>query len=169
MKKLLLLIVFIGSVFNAYADGTAFPQIQTAAVSIDSLTSRLEKLQHDYDYIYCDYQTFRLKKDLTDLDHSISISSNRILINVYNSRYNNDLYKVYSEDYTSSCDLLESIKSNIETTKTLVFLKILTSGFTEQEIEVLTNSFNVIDNTVTKVQSSLDYYDVVLKIYRSNR
>ena len=91
MKKLLLLIVFIGSVLNAYADGTAFPQIQTAAVSIDSLTSRLEKLQHDYDYMKCDYEAFKLDKDLTDLAHNINISTNGILINVYNSRYNNDL------------------------------------------------------------------------------
>lgn len=169
MKKLLLLIVFIGSVLQAYADGIDFPQVKSAATTIDSLTSKLEKLQHDYDYMYCDYQAFRLKKDLSDLDNSISISSNSILINVYNSRYNNDLYKVYSENYTSCCDLLESLKRNIESTKTLVFLKILTSGFTEQEIEVLTNSFTVIDNTVTKVQRSLDYYDVVLKAYKSNR
>ena len=168
MKKLLLLIVFIGSVLNAYADGTAFPQIQTAAVSIDSLTSRLEKLQHDYDYMKCDYEAFKLDKDLTDLAHNINISTNGILINVYNSRYDNDLYKAYSESYTAFCGLFESIKRKMESVKTLVFLKILTSGFTDEEVEVLTTSFNVIDNTVNKVQKALDYYDVVLKIYKRN-
>ena len=166
MNKLLLLIVFIGSVFNAYADGTSFPQIQTAAVSIDSLSSRLEKLQHDYDYMKCDYEAFKLDKDLNDLAHNINISTNGILINVYNSRYDNDLYTAYSESYTAYCSLFESIKSKMESAKTLVFLKILTSGFTEQEIEVLTTSFNVIDNTVNRVQRALDYYDVVLKVYR---
>lgn len=169
MKKLLLLIVFIGSVFNAYADGTAFPQIQTAALTIDSLTSRLEKLQHDYDYMYCDYEAYKLNKDLTDLAHSIDISTNGILINVYNSRYDRNLYEVYSENYAASCELLETLKGKIETIKTLVFLKILTSGFTDGEIEMLNASFGVINNTVNKVQKSLDYYDVVLKSYRSIR
>ena len=169
MKKLLLLIVFIGSVLQAYADDIVFPQIKSAATTIDSLTTKLEKLQHDYDYMYCDYEAYKLNKDLTDLDHSINITINGIRTDIYNSRYDRDLYEVYSENYAASCELLETIKGKIETIKTLVFLKILTSGFTDVEIEVLNNSFGVINNTATKVQKSLDYYDVVLKAYRRNR
>ena len=169
MKKLLLLIVFIGSVFNAYADGIELPQLQSASITIDSLSAKLEKLQHDYDYMYCDYEAYKLNKDLTDLAHSIDISANGILINVYNSRYDRDLYEVYSENYEASCELLETLKGKIETIKTMVFLKILTSGFTDGEIEMLNASFGVINNTVNKVQKSLDYYDVVLKSYRRNR
>jgi len=166
MKKLLLLFVFIGSVLNANADGTDFPQVKSATITIDSLTSILEKLQHDYDYMHCDYEAFKLDKDLNDLYHNINISTNGILINVYNSRYDNDLYKVYLDSYTAFCNLFESLKSKMESVKTLVFLKILTSGFTDEEIQVLTSTFTVIDNSVNKVQKALDYYDVVLKIYR---
>ena len=169
MKKLLLLIIFIGSVLHAHARSVDSPQVQSAAITIDSLSLRLEKLQHDYDYMYCDYEVYKLQMDLKDLAKSIDISSNSILLNVYNSRYNNDLYEVYLANYTSSCDLFESLKNKIEPVKTLVFLKILMSGFTDKEIDVLTSSFSVIDKSVIKVQNSLDYHDVVLKMYKSKR
>ena len=169
MKRLLLLIIFIGSVFHVYAKGDGISQVQYAAITTDSLSLRLEKLQHDYDYMYCDYEVYKLQMDLKDLAKSIDIASNAILINVYNGRYDNDLYNVYSENYTVSCDLFESIKGKIESVKTLVSLKILTSGFTEGEINILTTSFNVINNSANKVQSSLRYYDVVLKAYKDKR
>ena len=168
MKKLLLLIFFIGSVFHAYAHDVVSPQVQSPAITTDSLSLRLEKLQHDYDYMYCDYEIYKLIMDLKDLTHSIDINTNSILISYYNSRYDKEIYEVYTENYTASCSLFESIKNKIEPIKTLVFLKILTSGFTDEEVEVLTTSFNVIDNTVNKVQKALDYYDVVLKIYKRN-
>ena len=119
--------------------------------------------------MYCDYEAFKLNKDLTDLSHSIDISTNGILINIYNSRYDNKLYQAYLANYSASCELYESLKTKIETIKKIVSLKILTSGFTDEEIEVLTNSFSVVDNSVLKVQKALDYYDVVVKAYRSNR
>ena len=169
MKKLLLLIIFIGSVFHVYAKGDGISQVQYAAITTDSLSLRLEKLQHDYDYMYCDYETYKLNKDLTDLDHGINISIIDIRIEIYNSRYDKDLYEAYLENYTVSCTLLESLKSKIETVKTLVFLKTLTSGFTDEEIKILTTSLNILDNTANKVQKSLDYYDVVLKAYKRKR
>lgn len=169
MKRLLLLIIFIGSVFHVYAKGDGTSQVQYAAITTDSLSLRLEKLQHDYDFMYCDYEAYKLQMDLKDLAKSIDISSNGILINVYNGRYDNDLYKVYLENYKSSCDLFESLKEGIENVRTLVSLKILFSGFTDTEINVLTSKFNVINNAVTKVQSSLNYYDVVLKAYKDKR
>ena len=46
MKNLLLLIIFIGSVFHVYAHDVVSPQVQSAAITIDSLSLRLEKLQH---------------------------------------------------------------------------------------------------------------------------
>ena len=107
--------------------------------------------------------------DLKDLTHSIDINTNSILISYYNSRYDKEIYEVYTENYTASCSLFESIKSKIEPIKTLVFLKILTSGFTDEEITILTASLNVIDNNTAKVQKSLDYYDAVLKAYKSKR
>ena len=169
MKKLLLLIIFIGSVLHTYAQGDDSPQVQSAATTIDSLSLRLEKLQHDYEYMHCDYEVYKLNNDLKDLARSIDISSNSILINVYNSRYNHELYEVYLENYTAFCSLFESIKEQAETIKTMVFIKTLTAGFTDQEKKILNTSLNVIDSAKNKVQKSLNYYDVVVKSYRSIR
>lgn len=169
MKKLLLLIIFIGSVFHSYAHDVVSTQVQSTAITVDSLTLRLEKLQHDYDYMYCDYEAYKLNKDLTDLDHSIDIAINGIRIDIYHTRYDKELYEVSLENYSASCVLFESLKGKVESVKTLVFLKILTSGFTDEEITILTTSLNIIDNTVSKVQKALNYYDVVLKAYKNKR
>ena len=169
MKKLLLLIIFIGSVLHTCAHGVDSLQVQSAAITINSLSSRLEKLQHDYDYMYCDFEAYKLNKDLTDLDHGINIAINDIRIDMYNSRYDKDLYEAYLENYTASCTLLESLKSKIETVKTLVYLKTLTSGFTDEEINILTSTLTIINNSATKVQKTLNYYDVVLKAYIRKR
>ena len=82
----------------------------------------------------------------------------------------NELLKWKVDEFYEKVNRVDpTLKGKIETIKTLVFLKILTSGFTDVEIEVLNNSFGVINNTATKVQKSLDYFDVVLKAYRRIR
>lgn len=141
-------------------------QSQSAPIPIDSLSLRLNKLQHDYDFMYCDYELHKLIMDLKDLAHSIDISSNGVIINVYNSRYDRKLYNAYLSNYNSDCALFDSLKEKIEAVKTAVFVRMMTSVFTDKEQSVLTKSFDVVNKAVMKVDSSLDYYDIVIKAYR---
>ena len=73
------------------------------------------------------------------------------------------------KDILNGNSLFESIKEQAETIKTMVFIKTLTAGFTDQEKKILNTSLNVIDSAKNKVQKSLNYYDVVVKSYRSIR
>ena len=59
MKKIVLLVIAIVSVLQASAQEVASLQNHSVAISVDSLTLRLNKLQHDYDFMYCDYSLQR--------------------------------------------------------------------------------------------------------------
>ena len=107
MKKLLLFIVAIICALSTSAQEIDSSRAQPVAVSIDSLSIRLNKLQRDYDFMYCDYELHKLLMDLKDLSHSIGKSSNAVLINFYNSRFDRDLYNSYLNDYDACCALLD--------------------------------------------------------------
>ena len=166
MKKVFLSFVAIVSVLQASAQKVDSMYTQSAPVSIDSLSLRLDKLQHNYDFMYCDYELHKLIMDLKDLAQSIDNSSNGVVINVYNSRYDRNLYNAYLNSYDSDCALLDSLKEKIEVVKTAVFVKMVSSDFTDKELNVLTASFDVISKAVSKVESSLNYYNVAIKTYR---
>ena len=132
MKKVLLLLVTFVSVIYVSAQEVNSSQSQSAPISIDSLSIKLNEIQHNYDFMYCDYELHKLIMDLKDLAHSIDNSSNGVLINVYNSR----------------------------------FVRIMTSEFTEKELNVLTASLDVVSKATMKVESSLNYYNVAIQAYR---
>lgn len=88
-------------------------------------------------------------------------------IDIYHGRFNYDLYNAYKENYNSCVEKLDSYKNYAESLKELIFLKMMTSNFTESEIQVLQHSLNVFDNAINKVESSLRLYDLCIKEYRN--
>ena len=166
MKKILLLIFLVGSVFHASAQSGS---LQSESTAISDVSQRLANLQRDYDYLTCDYELFKLITDLKDLSTSLDNASNGVLVNVYNSRYDYRLYNVYSDNYKSSCRLFESLKEKTKSVKSLVSLKMAMSFFTEEETSVLNNAFSLVDAATTRVEKALEYYEVVIKAYQSKR
>lgn len=167
MKKVFLLLVAIASVLQSFAQEKKDSlQNQTATVSVDSLSVRMDRLQHDYDFMYCDYELHKQIMDLKDLAQSIDISSNGVLIDVYNGRFNRDLYNAFLDNYDAKSAFLDMLKKKTEVVKTAVFVKILSSNFTDKEIEVISQSFSVIEKATTTVERSLDYYNAAIKAYR---
>ena len=169
MKKLFFLIVAIISVFNASAQEIDLQQDQSAAISIDSLSIRLNKLQHDYNFMSCDYELYKLIMDLKDLSHSLDNASNGVIINIFNNRFERELYNSYLANYDSSCAVFEILKEKIEAVRVLIMVKIASSDFNDKELNVLKTSFDVINSAVTKVETSLNYFNACIKAYRSKR
>lgn len=170
MKKLILffIIALIG-VCNITAQTSKSSQTEDLKVSIDSLSSKLNTLQHNYEYLYCSYLLSEVQLSMKDLINQLSIKSNAILINCYHNRFNIDLYNAYRDNYNSCIELYESTKGKAESVTTSVALKIMTSNFTENEIEVLGQSCRFVDDCLRAAQNSLDYYKVVLDLYKDLR
>ena len=167
MKKVLLLLVALVGVLQASAQEVDSMQSQSTPISIDSLSVRLDRLQHDFDFLSCDYRLQKLIMDLKDLQHTIGNSSNGVVINVYtNSRYNRNLYNSYLNDYESDRYLFDALKKQSEVVRTAVYVKLLSSDFTDKERDVLTSSLNVVEAAISAVENSLNYYNVAIEAYR---
>ena len=170
MKKVILFFfISIIGLGNMTAQTSNSLQTQDLNVSIDSLSTQLSSLQHDYDFLYCSHEVNLMQLEIKDLINNIGINSNAILINCYHGRFDVDLYTAYRDNYNLSLELMNTLKEKTETIQVAVTLKTLTSDFSNEEIEVLMNSCKFLDKCLSKLQGSLDYYKVVLDIYKDLR
>lgn len=172
MKKVIfsILVAFMG-IMSVTAQEQKSDSIQSNSIYayVDSLSVKLEKLQHDYDFLYCNYKLEDIQNDLTDLANNINIKSNAVLIDCYHGRFNVDLYIAYRDNYDSSVDLFESLKETVASIKALVALKMLSSNFSEDEIKLLGHCFDVLDKGLVSSESALNYYKTVLGMYKDMR
>lgn len=167
MKKLILL--FILTLFGmscVVAQGNNLSQTSDLKAYVDSLSTKLNTLQHDYDYLYCRHEINQLQSELNDLQHDVNIRSNAILISCYHGGYDSGLYSAYRSSYNALVDLYDSVKERIEVGQGAVSLKILSSNFTQNEIDVLMKGCGTLDRCLSTLQSSLDYCEFVLGMYR---
>lgn len=167
MKKLILL--FILTLFGmscVVAQDNNLSQTSDLKAYVDSLSTKLNTLQHDYDYLYCRHEINQLQSELNDLQHDVNIRSNAILISCYHGGYDSGLYSAYRSSYNALVDLYDSVKERIEVGQGAVRLKILSSNFTQNEIDVLMKGCGTLDRCLSTLQSSLDYCEFVLGMYR---
>ena len=162
MKKVLLLIISVLFAIQANAQ----TQEEAPAVTIDSLSTKLAELQHNYDFLYCDFKLYQRKTNLDQLSQDIKIIRNELSIGIYHERYDRDFYTVLSEDYDAKCELYNAFKRQFEVVQELVTIKIITTGFTESELNVFNAYIKTIESTMEVVEKGLKYYDRLLKIYK---
>ena len=169
MKKILgfVLGLFVCISLNAQVSET--DTLKNETMSVDSLYTSLKTVQHDYNFLWCDYQLFKVYNDLIELSTSLDIKSNSLEIDYYNGRFSYELYEAYSDNYDASLRLFNKIKENIESTQNAVLLRIIATDFSEQELNVLKSRFVTIQAANTKVEGSLNLYSVALKGYRNKR
>ena len=170
MKKVILLfIIAIVGVCNATAQVSNSSQSEDLKVYVDSLATKLNTLQHDYDYLHCNYMLSEIQLNLKDFMNDLSAKSNAILINCYHSRFDFDLYSAYKANYISCQELYDSMKGKAEAITSAVAIKVVTSNFTDEEIRLLGQGCKFVDDCLSSAQSSLNYYKVVLDMYKDLR
>ena len=162
MKKVLLLIISVLFAIQANAQ----TQEESPAVTIDSLSTKLEELQHNYDFLYCDYNLYQIKTNLGQLSQDIQITNNELTIKICFGQYDRDMYIIYSENYDAKCEIYNTFKRQFEVVQELVTIKIITTGFTESELNVFNACIEAIESAMKVVEKGLKYYDRLLKIYK---
>ena len=167
MKKLILLFILtLFGMSRVVAQDNNPSQTSDLKAYVDSLSTKLNTLQHDYDYLYCSHEINRLQFELKDLMHDVNFDSNAILIKCFLGRYDSDLYTTYRSVYNSQVDLYDAFKESVEGVQRAVRLRILSSNFTQNEIDVLMNGCETLDRCLSALQSALDYCELVLGMYR---
>ena len=109
---------------------------------------------------------YRIKTGLERLSQDIQIIKNELTFHLYNGQCDRDVYTFYSENYDSKCKLYDAIKRKFEAVQKLVTIKIVTTGFTESELNVFNACIETIESAMKVVEESLEYYDRLLKIYK---
>lgn len=170
MKRALLVIVMamLGS-FAATAQEVDSVMIDSTEISIDDLVVKLNVLQHNYDYLYCNYELTKLILGLKDFSTSVSVESNSLLINYYNTKFDKDTYTSYVGLYNAMSEQFNSLKENADATKLAVMCRVLVSNLTEQELKVISSSLESIESSISTGDRSLNYFKVVLDAYRDLR
>ena len=167
MKKILvtILLAFFG-VINVNAQELDSLQIKSDTISIESLAARLDKLQHDYDYLYCEYKLNCLQYEIKMFANEVGESSNSIRTYYFNRQYSRALYNSYKDNYYAKVGLFNAFKNSAESLKVNIAIIISTSNFSDNEIERLKDLANLIDICLNTAESSLEHYKVGLDAYR---
>ena len=164
MKHILLL--FVAAIISINATAQNVDSLETKVEHVDSLNVKIEKLQHDLDFLSCKYELNKIVTDLSIGKDEVNSNSNAVLINCYHSRFDRRLYKAYQEYLYSKREWYDAIKDQIESTITLVTLKMISSDFLEMEKDCIVSGINVIDKAKYSFEQALEYYNTILDIYR---
>ena len=166
MKKLVLVICTLLCANVLFAQENITKEKDLEAV-VDSLSAKLNELQHNYDYLYCQHLLDEFNHSQTQESNSILIRTNQLKIDIYHGRFNYDLYNSYKRNYNAAMEKLDASKGKAESLKKLVTLKMITSNFSENELRVLQQGLKLFDYAINSVESALELYDLYIKEYRN--
>ncbi|MBO5331964.1 MAG: hypothetical protein J6A72_06250 [Alistipes sp.] len=169
MNKILvtILLAFFG-VINVNAQEIDSLQIKSDTISIESLAARLDKLQHDYDYLKLDFELNRMQFKLEILANNIKNYSTDLEIDCYHysGRYMKEICSSSTDNYNISVELLNSLKETITQLKAMVAIKVISSDFTEDEINLLNRNCNTLDLGVRLVERALSSYKTTIDWFK---
>ena len=167
MKKILVTILLaLFGVINVNAQEIDSLQIKSDTISIESLAARLDKLQHDYDFLYCKYELDRTEKELRLYASDITISANSLMIYLVDGTFNIDLYTSFKNRYDSVTETINAFIDNIVSLKRMISIKKASSGFSEMEILFLSKLDSVVDSQLGVTGSALEHFKTVLDSYK---
>jgi hypothetical protein len=166
MKKILLLMLFCAISISAKAQEA--DSLQTKSnISIEELVAKLEKLQHDFDYLYCENTLTKAIVEIKSFSNKINITANTLLIMCYHGGFDADIYYSYKLDYDASIECQDSEISRIEAIRVNIASKILACTFSDIELDVLENANEAITSALSVLKYSLQYYKTTLDMYKS--
>jgi hypothetical protein len=164
MKKILALMVLCTLSMGVSAQ--ELESLQSESISVDSLATKLDKLQHDYDFLYCKYELDRIVNELRLWASEITIASNSLSINLVDGGFSIDLYTSFKNRHDAAAEFISSYIDNIVSVKNVIRVKKASSSFSEMEILLLSNYNSVIDSLLGAAEAALEHFKVVLDSYK---
>ncbi len=166
MKKILLLMFLCTISICAKAQEADSLQTKTN-ISIEELAAKLEKLQHDYDFLYCRSELDRVCDRLDNVILDIRIETNNIISACYNhNKADIDFYISSMKLYNQNKESFGIHKFNAEMAKGSISLRMLVSNFSEAETEILNSSLALLDNKLTYIEKLFDSYKEIIDTYK---
>lgn len=166
MKKLFIVLIAIVSAISVNAQENVKKE-KDLAVVVDSLTAKLNKLQNDYDYLYCTNELNDFFNKLGQLKQDISIDCNKLNNYIYNYKFEYSMYNALKRNYDSYINYFETLKEGRDATFGNIYLKILVSDFTDLQIKYLRHRMeNEYPSAINSIETGLNLYKLCLDEYK---
>lgn len=166
MKKIVLILAAVLITISSAAQSADSLQSASMDARLDSLSEKLEKLQHDYDYLRCTSELNMMIHEFKIFINDINNSSDRLLVNCYHGRYDDNLYMVNVRNRSMCVSLNGSYKEKVSTLKTFVLLMLATKDFSEAEKDLLMSSLETLDKCIESADATLEYYNLAISFYK---
>lgn len=134
---------------------------------IDSLQAQLNKLQHDYDYLYYESQLKELQHDLKILRNEILSSSALISIYVISGEYNNEIYYGLKEQFDTHNTYINVYEQLATEWKKFLPLKMTILNFSEEEKKTMESNLTVIEECVQNAKNALEHQEFLIDKYKN--
>lgn len=162
MKKLSLLLMLFLFATNISAQDIS----ESATQKIDSLQTQLNKLQHDYDYLYYNNEFNNLKYDLKTLRNEILASSALTSIYVLIGEYDKETYIKLKENFDSFNERYIIENEMVSLWKTILPYKLSMSNFSEEEKKLIENSLKVVEECYYNIKGALEHQEFLIDKYK---
>ena len=136
-------------------------------MTLSDLEKIKDKLQNDYDYLYCTNELNDFLNKLGQLKQDISIDCNKLNNYIYNYKFEYSMYNALKRNYDSYINYFETLKEGRDATFGNIYLKILVSDFTDLQIKYLRHRMeNEYPSAINSIETGLNLYKLSLDEYK---
>ena len=160
MNKFLCLLVFMLSCISVHA------QSQDSQEEMQTLVHRVDSLEHELSYLKLTYELNTLNSDITIFANEVYTKYIAIKLDLYNRNFSSKLGDSYQRYYESCQSKKQQISELIEAKKIWFTFKIITYPYSENELNTLKASYNVIDKAYDSLEISMDLLKIIIDAYR---
>lgn len=162
MNKLLYSFVFVLSLFSAHA------QSQNPQEEIQTLVQRVDSLEHELSYLKLTYELNALNSEIKMFANEVYSRYIAIQLDLHNRNFDFQLGDSYQQ-YYETCQLQKQSISELISAKKISFtLTIITHPYSENELNTLKASYNLIDNTYNTLEYSLKLLKMTINAYNES-
>lgn len=159
INKFLCLLVFMLSIFSGYA------QSYDSREEMRTLLHRVDSLEHELSYLKLSYELDKLNLDIGRLANDVHIYAMDIQLALYNRYFDSELYNSYQGQYDAYQVSKVALAGKIASVKMLYNVKIVVYPYTENELNVLKSSYNLIDSAYSVLERSMNLLKTAIVEY----
>ena len=138
MKKIFLIIILLSGALYSRAQDTDSIQVQPSATAPDTISKKVDELQHNYAFLHCKYELLELQMQVANELQDITSQARFIAL----SPYSTSLHKANVKLYNSSEDLWNTLKEKFDAVKINCLLYVEIYDFSDKEINYIYSEFN---------------------------
>ncbi len=162
MKKILFFIIFFLPLFSIKA------QLQSQQLEVEKIVHKVDSIEHELSYLRLSYELYTLNSDIKTFTDEVNIKILEIKMDLYHQCLENTFGDLLQRYYNKCEQQKLSYADLIKAKKSFIAVKVLTCPFTDEELDVLMSSYNIVEDRFELLENSLDLLKEVIRLYKEN-